>query len=262
VRSATGSAVRQPLQQEFVVFDMLDAHPLTFVIVMAAVLVPPFHTLATFVFSGASPRKGVIVGALFLAWGAFMVWFCLANVVAQAGSPLGNLFVPLFWLGPSVLLLLARDWVLSEPLSQRWLVGLQIWRVIGGVFLIEMARGNLPAVFAVPAGVGDIAVALVASIVLWRCRHAARVPVAAVRLVLVLGVIDFACAFFFGFFSTVGPQQIFFPLVRNDTLLFPTGMIPLFLVPYAIFFHTLSWLSLRRSAAGEGTASRWTPARA
>ena len=54
-------------------FDMLDAHPLTFVIVMAAVLVPPFHTLATFVFSGASPRKGVIVGALFLAWGAFMV---------------------------------------------------------------------------------------------------------------------------------------------------------------------------------------------
>jgi hypothetical protein len=234
------------------VFDILDAHPLTFMIVMAAVLVPPFHTLATFVFSGGSARKGAIVGALFLAWGAFMVWFCPANVIARVGPPLGLLFIPLFWLGQS----------LRDPLSQRWLVGLQVWRVIGGVFLIEMARGHLPAVFAVPAGVGDIAVALVASIVLWRFRHVAEVPVAAVRLVLVLGVIDFASAFFFGFFSTVGPQQIFFPDVRNDTLLFPTGMIPLFLVPYAIFFHTLSWLSLRRSAAGAGATMRFAAGRA
>lgn len=240
-------------------FEMLDAHPLTFVIVMAAVLVPPFHTLATFVFSGASARKGAIIGALFLAWGAFMVWFCLANVVGWFGQPLGALFIPLFWLAPSVVLFLARDWVLGEPLSQRWLVGLQVWRVIGGVFLIEMARGNLPAIFAVPAGVGDIAVALVALAVLWRSRNSPQIPAGAVRLVLVLGVVDFASAFFFGFFSTVGPQQIFFPDVRNDTLLFPTGMIPLFLVPYAIFFHTLSWLALRRSAVGGRAAMQLAP---
>jgi hypothetical protein len=33
---------------------------------------------------------------------------------------------------------------------------------------------------------------------------------------------------------------LFYPAVTNNLILFPTGMIPLFLVPYAIFFHTLS----------------------
>ncbi|HEV3258023.1 MAG TPA: hypothetical protein VG013_14155, partial [Gemmataceae bacterium] len=57
----------------------------------------------------------------------------------------------------------------------------------------------------------------------------------------------FLSAFFFGFTSSPGPQQLFFPTVVNDSLLFPTGLIPLFLVPCAICFHTLSLLELRRS---------------
>jgi hypothetical protein len=40
--------------------------------------------------------------------------------------------------------------------------------VIGAVFLLEMARGNLPGIFADPAGVGDVLVALVALVVLIR----------------------------------------------------------------------------------------------
>jgi hypothetical protein len=63
---------------------------------------------------------------------------------------------------------------------------------------------------------------------------------------LALGIADFVSAFFFGFFSSAGPQQLLFPEVPNRALLFPTGLIPLFLVPYAIAFHTLSWLTLRR----------------
>ena len=58
-----------------------------------------------------------------------------------------------------------------------------------------------------------------------------------------LGMADFVSAFFFGITSSAGPLQLFHPDVTNNLLLFPTGMIPLFLVPYAIFFHTLSWLN-------------------
>ena len=50
--------------------------------------------------------------------------------------------------------------------------------------------------------------------------------------------------FFYGFTSSEGsPSQLFFPGVTDRLILFPTGMIPLFLVPYAIFIHVLSLLN-------------------
>jgi hypothetical protein len=61
----------------------------------------------------------------------------------------------------------------------------------------------------------------------------------AVSIVIVVGALDFLSAFFFGFFSSETPFQLLFPAVRNNVVVFPTGMIPLFLVPYSIFFHTL-----------------------
>lgn len=241
-------------------YELMNAHPITVIVVMAAVLVTPFHLVCTYAFSGASTRKGALIGGAFLVWGAVMAWFCLAGIVQTMG-PLGNLVVPVCWVTPSLILFIWRDWFLSDPLSQRWLIGLQIWRVIGGVFLIEMAGQNIPGVFAYPAGLGDISVALVALAVLLIYRQEREIPRAAVLLVIGLGVADFLSAFFFGFTSSEGPQQLFFPEVANNSLMFPTGMIPLFLVPYAIFFHTLSFLTLRRQEKGfYGTLSRPSPA--
>ncbi len=236
-------------------YQMLDVHPGTLTIIMAAFLVTPFYLLATYVYSGASARKGLILGGSFLLWGALMVWFCMAGAINRAGPP-GNLFVPLFWIAPSLLLFFARDWVLAEPLSQRWLIGLQLFRAIGGLFLLEMARGNLPGIFALPAGIGDLLVAAVAAGVLWRYRNADGIPASAVLLVAMVGTADFISAFFFGFTSSSGPQQLFFPEIPNRTMLFPTGMIPLFLVPYAIFFHTLSVLNLLRTSGLGNSALR------
>lgn len=177
-----------------------------------------------------------------------MTWVCLAKIPDSLG-PLGSLIIPVCWITPSLVLWFYRDWFLAEPLSQRWLVGLQVWRVIGGVFLIEYAGGNIPAIFAYPAGFGDLLVGVVAIGVLLIFKNGKELPRWAIILVLVLGICDFLSAFFFGYSSSEGPAQIFYPEIRNNTLLYPTGLIPLFLVPYAIFFHTLSWLSLRREQA-------------
>lgn len=232
---------------------LLDAHPVTVITVVAALLVTPFYLLCTYVFSGASPRKGAVMGALFLAWGAVMTQLCLTDVTTRLGAP-GQLVVPLCWAAPSVALFLARRWALAEPLSQHWLVGLQLWRAIGAVFLLELARGELPAVFALPAGVGDVLVAVVALAVLLSHRSKPNIDRGPLLLVLTLGVLDFLSAFFFGFTSSEGPQQLFAHDFPNRVLLWPTGMIPLFLVPYAIFFHVLSWLNWRRH--GEGLPGR------
>lgn len=232
-------------------YDMLDAHFLSVFIVTAAMLVTPMYLVCTYHFSGASTEKGVILGTIFLVWGALMTWICLARV-PQGLGPLGALIVPACWITPSLILWRYQWWILAQPLSQRWLVGLQIWRVIGGVFLLEFGRGNIPAVFAFPAGIGDLAVGILAAVVLVLYRQSARLPDMAIILILVLGIADFVSAFFFGYFSSEGPAQLFFSEIPNNTLLYPTGLIPLFLVPYAIFFHTLSWLSLRRAAGTAG----------
>ena len=228
-------------------YSILEAHPLTNFIVIAAMLVTPFYLFATFVFSDASPRKGALLGSVTLVIGAGMFLVCLTALPNKLGM-LGNLIIPAAWILPSVALFLGRNWVLSDPLSSRWLIGLQLWRAIGAVFLIEVARGNLPGIFAYPAGVGDVLVAVVALIILIRYRDSKQISVGAIHLIGVLGVLDFVSAFFFGFFSSDTPLQLFSHENPNQVSLFPTGLIPLFLVPYAIFFHILAWLNLAKHA--------------
>jgi multidrug transporter EmrE-like cation transporter len=229
-------------------YSMMDAHPITLMIVMSAIMVTPFFALATYAFSAASLKTGTSIGCAFLVWGGFMAWVCLAGIPASLG-PAGALIVPVCWMTPTIILFCFHSWFLEKPLSQHLLISLQLWRVIGAVFLLEMTQGNIPGIFAYPAGIGDIAVAAIAALVLLKFRKSKTIPRRAVMLVLVCGVADFMSAFFFGFTSSVGPQQIFFPEIVNDSMQFPTGMIPLFLVPYAIFFHALSWLNLRRHGA-------------
>jgi hypothetical protein len=231
----------EPLE-DHKMYVVMDAHPLTVIIVLGTVMVTPLYVFATFVFSGASRKKGMRIGIATLVMGSLRFWICLSDIPRRLGLP-GNLIVPAVWILPSLALLLWRTWFLREPLSQKLLVGLQIFRVIGAVFLVEMVRGHMPGIFAYPAGIGDVLVALVALGVLHRNRDARGIPRGAILLVIGIGMVDFLSAFFFGFTSSVTPLQLFFPTVTNNVIVFPTGMIPLFLVPYAIFFHVMSGLS-------------------
>src|ERR1700758_1792936 len=45
---------------------------------------------------------------------------------------------------------------ITAAIPQHWLIGVQVFRVLGGVFLIRWWQGDLVAVFAIPAGVGDV----------------------------------------------------------------------------------------------------------
>ncbi|MCH8062376.1 MAG: hypothetical protein IH861_07730 [Chloroflexi bacterium] len=61
---------------------------------------------------------------------------------------------------------------------------------------------------------------------------------------------DFVSAFYFGFTSSsTSPFQLFAFDQPNQLLLYPTGLIPLFLVPYAVVFHILSLAEMQRTNA-------------
>jgi hypothetical protein len=134
-------------------YEIMNANAITVIIIIASIMVTPFYILATYVFSGASPTKGIQIGIAFLVFGSLMFWVCLSDFPRRLGL-IGNLIVPLAWIFPSLILYWQRDWFLSQKLSQKWLIGLQLFRSIGGVFLIENAVGNIPGIFAFPAGIG------------------------------------------------------------------------------------------------------------
>jgi len=51
---------------------------------------------------------------------------------------------------------MARHWILGQGVSQHILIGLQLIRPVGMVFVVEHSQGNLPGIFAYPAGLGDL----------------------------------------------------------------------------------------------------------
>ncbi len=70
-------------------FESLDGHALTVIPIVAMMMVAPFYTLGVYVFSGASPKKGMQIGTAFLLWGSLMFWVSLSDIpdyLGQAGT--------------------------------------------------------------------------------------------------------------------------------------------------------------------------------
>jgi hypothetical protein len=141
-----------------------------------------------------------------------------------------------------------RAFVRSLP--QGWLIGVQLYRVIGGVFLILWSAGQLPAAFALPAGVGDVLVGLFAPLVAWLAsKKGGR---AAMILWNIAGLADLVVAVTMGFLTSPSKFQMFaFDAPNVMVGQFPLILIPTFLVPLSILLHLASLA--QTSAAGSRT---------
>ena len=111
-----------------------------------------------------------------------IVWFAAALALAWlgffAGAPDGTPTIELGLLLPILIgaIALARSTTLRrivDIVPQAWVVGIQVYRIIGAIFLTLLASGQLPAAFALPAGLGDVLVGLLAPLV---ALAAGRVP--------------------------------------------------------------------------------------
>src|SRR5829696_7222 len=128
-------------------------------------------------------------------------------------------------------------------------------RVVGVLFLIVMAQGHLPAVFALPAGLGDIAIGVAAPFVARRlARGTGRAG--AVRF-NVLGILDLVVAGIMGFLL-VGLVEVT-PSTAPLTLL-PLALILTVPVPLAVALHIVSLRRLRTSAWPEEDHTAHVPA--
>lgn len=209
---------------------------------------------------------------------ALSLWFVVAAALSGAGAFAGTAGpVPAVGLGVFLPILAGiaalaasrslRAAVLAIP--QRWLIGIQAVRVIGLVFLFELARGALPARFALPAGWGDFAVGAAALLV---ARAVSTTRPWGTWLALAwnaLGLLDLAVAVGVGALSAEGPLRVFLDDPPTTALAqLPLSMIPVFGVPLFVLLHVASIYGLRAAAgrrhgaAGpEAPSVRFTPPR-
>jgi hypothetical protein len=124
--------------------------------------------------------------------------------------------------------------------NQRNLIRLNVWRIVGAVFLALMLTGQVPALWALPAGAGDVAIGATAFWVASRLDA----PGGRRRAILFnwLGLLDLVVAVGLGITTSPGPVHIFHTRPPTSELMtrFPMVLVPAFLVPLACMVHIVS----------------------
>jgi hypothetical protein len=127
-----------------------------------------------------------------------------------------------------------------DEIPLQWMIGLQFYRALGVVFLVEWMLGALPGAFALPAGIGDIAIGLTAPFVAARIRDGApRAREAAIQW-NVLGIADLAVAVTLGVLTTPGPLHLPALGAPNAGIItLPLVLVPTIAVPFSILLHLI-----------------------
>ena len=205
--------------------------------------------------AGSRVWTWLAIAVPFTLWLAAVWWFAVAGAFRPAAGrgvpalPIA-IFLPLLVALP-FLLSSKRVGTILDATPAYWLVGLQAYRVFGGILLVAWSRGELSRTFALPAGGGDVLVGLLALPVAYLLLANPASGRGAAIAWNILGLVDFAIAVGIGVLSAPGPLQVIIPDRPNAQLgSFPTVMIPAFAVPSSILLHALSLRQLRRSGRG------------
>ena len=130
---------------------------------------------------------GILLGIL-VGWYALAVFLGRTNVYWAVNNPvvptiLFGILIPIV-VGFYGLTRNARFARLVEAVPLSALVGIQVLRVIGAIFLVLWADGQLPWQFALPAGIGDVATGVLAVVVAVNaCNRRGRGKSSRIRLV-------------------------------------------------------------------------------
>lgn len=233
---------------------------------MLNAFVPPFVARAVALVVFVLPLALIGVHTAFAAWGtargdfsprarlvaplavaAFLAtWLALGLILGDvAHFPMANgnlrrLLSLLVGFGPVVVAVLLLVWsrttrALYGAMPPEWLIGVQLYRVAGGIFLYPLLYyGALPAGFAVPAAVGDMLTGILAPVVASGVRRRRSHAILWAVAWNLFGILDLI----------VAPVEA----VRWGARvldLFPVSLVPLFIgPPLGILMHIYSLRNL------------------
>ncbi len=194
--------------------------------------------------------------------GALTIWLLVVFLLGAAGEFVrhpGTPPIPIL-IGaavPLVVFLVAyrgsaafRAFILAiDPLLA---TAIQAWRAGGLGFLALYAHGVLPAVFAWPAGLGDIAIGVTAP---WVALGLVRRPdFANSRFFVVwnlLGILDLVVAVSVGALSSALASGVAGEVTTGPMAQLPLVLIPAYLVPLFIMLHLAALFQAQRRASTE-----------
>ncbi len=196
-------------------------------------------------------------GVTFIVAVVLAVWLALVFLLGARGvyvRPPGSLPLPILigFTAPVIVFLSVfwvsrrfRDFVLAVDL--RLMSGIQAWRFAGLGFLALYAHGVLPALFAWPSGLGDIAIGVTAP---WVVLALIRRPnFAASRLFIVwnlLGIADLVVALGTGALSSGYATAVIGEVTTAPMAQLPLVLIPAYFVPIFMMLHLGALCQARR----------------
>jgi len=211
------------------------------VVPTAAVVLAMFAVMWRERTSTRTALVAVIAGAVLAAWAALTVVLALRGFYkppdTRSPPPVGiQLAIALVGLA---LFLAISPSLRSLLTNQKNLIRLNVWRLVGAVFLVLMLAGQMPALWALPSGIGDVIVGLAAFSVANRLdRPGGR------RLAIIFnlfGLADLVVAIGLGIMTNTGPAQVFHTTPTSELATqFPLALVPTFLVPLAFVLHFVS----------------------
>lgn len=188
---------------------------------------------------------------------ALGVWFLLVASLGATGAFVARPGTPPFGIaiGVGAPLLLFFAWLRLSPsfrefvlsLDLRLIASMQAWRWAGLGFLTLYTYKVLPGIFALPAGLGDMAIGITAP---WMVLSLLRKPGFAASTAFVrwnvLGILDLIVALSIGASSaalaTGAPGEV----SAAPMAMLPLLLIPAFLVPLFLMLHTAALMQSRR----------------
>jgi hypothetical protein len=227
-------------------------------IVLVAAIVVSVNALTGAMPISISQRITVSVGA--------GLWTGLAAALAAANqfrgaSPLGPLMIGTVIAFPLVATAVAtsisapvRASLLGMPMP--FLIGLNVWRVAGGFFILLAAEGRLGGPFPYSAGWGDIITGVLALPVAWLAlRGQGKALIWAWNA---FGMLDLVVAIALGVISANGsPLQLIHAGAGSEAVqMLPWSLIPTVLVPMFLIVHAVVFAQLARADKGSEAAQR------
>lgn len=209
----------------------------------------------------AQPHPAAVGSSRLVLAIVLATWFAAAGYAADSGllqNPPGQPPLPLMVAAGVPLLIYFllyrasasfRAYVLAADI--RLITILQAWRVAGVMFLGLYAYDVLPGLFALPAGIGDLAVGITAPVVAMLLLT--RPDYAASRAFVVwnwLGIFDFIVAFTAGTLAAGVVPGLVGEITSAPLTVWPLGMVPGFLVPLFAMLHITALLQIRATARG------------
>lgn len=200
------------------------------------------------------PAASGIISVVAVVLAAWFVLIVLLGASRAFATPPGVLPLPIAIgvTAPVLVFLIAywtlhrfREFVLNADL--RLVAAIHGWRAAGFGFLALYAHGVLPGVFALPAGLGDIAIGVTAPwIVLALIRRPGFATSKTFAVWNLLGLLDLVVAVSTGALSSGLATGIAGEITTAPMAFLPLVLIPAYLVPVFAMLHLAALFQMRR----------------